>query len=599
MRHILGCAGVLLVLVAPTVRADTQVPLVAPESATDAGVAAAPESIPLVAPPEAPADAGALAPPPLAPSPSSPDAGLFVPSLSPPPADAGIFIPGQAPPPAADAGVFVPSGAGSASPPAPSGDFVKGELSTLLGADRLVDKFNRVGVSLGVNVIGGIYYALVEPQLDLHLFGVNFGLAVPLNFEVLDPHVSSTTGKFELTNHPGQLRPQDWATPQQYFRVLNYLTYGHKEDRLYVSVGQVYAETVGHGEIMRRYSPNIDINTTRVSAEVDAYNDYAGFEALTNDITRWNIVGGLAFVKPAAFFSSDDILRTLSIGATYVIDTQAPRTLAVVSYPGSGLLGCSCQPQEDANGNLITRNGAVSVGGVDAEIKVFKTQNVDIKPFVDYSHLFGGGGGLTAGALARINLGTETVHAFRFIAEGRYLGADYKPEYFDTFYEVDKYIYDAGIKRPAASYVGAPITNQPAPQTQYQLVTTGGAGFGSNRAGYYLEASYGVRGYIGATFALEGDSATNRKNFIAHLELPDLWIVQLFASYYKRDMTGFGDLTSLDTSTIILAGARIKLLPILFINLRAYQTYVFDSAASHDYISSQGVEGDVEFGYEF
>ena len=109
-----------------------------------------------------------------APTPATP---IFVPSLN---GDAGIFVPGTTPTGDADAGVFVPStnlAAGTAPATAvATGDFVKGDLSTLLGADRLVDKFNRVGVSLGVNVINGIYYALVEPQLDLHLFGVNFGL---------------------------------------------------------------------------------------------------------------------------------------------------------------------------------------------------------------------------------------------------------------------------------------------------------------------------------------------------------------------------------------------------------------------------------------
>jgi hypothetical protein len=362
----------------------------------------------------------------------------------------------------------------------------------------------------------------------------------------------------------------------------------------------VYAETLGHGEIMRRYSPNIDINTTRVSAEVDAYNDYAGFEALTNDITRWNLVGILGFVKPLAFVSDDSILRSLSIGATWASDFTAPQALSIQPFPNSGLLGCDCRPKEDGNGNLIIpKRGAVNLGGVDAEIKVVKTHNVDIKPYVDFSKLFGGGEGFTVGALGRFNLGEDPVHAFRLIAEGRYLSSRYKPEYFDTFYEVDKYIYDAGIARPAANYTGKPITNLPPPRTQYEMVTQGAPGFDQDRAGYYLEASYGVRGFLGATLALEGDSTTNRKNFIAHLELPDLWIVQLFASYYKRDMTQASDITSLDTSTIILAGARIKILPILFVNLRAYQSYVFDPVNTHDYLSTQGVEGDVEFGWEF
>ena len=66
-------------------------------------------------------------------------------------------------------------------------EFVKGDLSVYLGSDRLVAKKNRIGVSLGINQIGSVYYARVEPQLDLRFFDrkLAIGFGVPLDFFAL------------------------------------------------------------------------------------------------------------------------------------------------------------------------------------------------------------------------------------------------------------------------------------------------------------------------------------------------------------------------------------------------------------------------------
>ncbi len=211
---------------------------------------------------------------------------------------------------------------------APAHDFVKGELSTYLGSDRLSVKRNRIGVSAGVDFFKDTYYLLVEPQVDLRFFDakLGIGLGVPLRIEIFNfnDEGDSVIG----FSHAGRIRKEDWDSYHDYGRLLKYINFGKKEDNLYVNIGQRYATSLGHGEIMRRYAPNIDVDYPRVSAEVDAYNDYAGFEAFTNDVLEWNVLAALAFVKPLSFFHPDNLLaKTLSIGVTAAVDRNAPVAL--------------------------------------------------------------------------------------------------------------------------------------------------------------------------------------------------------------------------------------------------------------------------------
>ena len=503
--------------------------------------------------------------------------------------DAGLEPDAGQPALPADGGASAPDAGTAPEPSYP--DFVKGELSQYLGATRITVQGTRLGLGIGVNRETNILYTLLEPRFDLHLAGFGLGLAVPLNLEVYNANPDpAKPGSRIGTGHLGHFRKEDYQTARDFARVLQYLTYGKKEDHLYVNVGQIYAESLGHGEIMRRYQPNIDLDVVRIAAEVDAYNDYLGVELVTNDLLSATVLGGLLFVKPLALVSDNPTARSLSIGFTYAADRTAPSGLSIdtQSFAGSTLNGCGCAPRlrSDDGGktfHLVYGESAVNLWGVDAELKVLKTANVDLKPFIDYSHLVGGDGGLTLGLLGRFNFGVP-LQALRLVAELRYLGDRYRPEYFDTFYEVDRYIF-----------LDSPRGNLGLPQSQQQAAL---GGFGS-RAGYYLEVSYGMPGWFSTTIAIEGDTGGPAKNLIVHAELPKLFVLQLFGTYYKRGFTSFGSLGELDQNSVAFAGARVELLPILFINARAFQTFKLDTETTHTYQTTRGVEGDLELGWQF
>ncbi len=490
--------------------------------------------------------------------------------------DAGYMILTGEPPAEA-----IIEGADAGEPPGaepidPSANFVKGELSVFLGSDRLTVKNNRIGVSAGVDQFGSAYYLLVEPQVDLRFFDGKWGvgLGVPLRIELLSFERDAEGDPFRYL---GRIRTKDWDTFHDFGRLLKYVNFGRKEDNLYVNIGQRYASTIGHGTIQRRYAANIDIDYPRVSAEVDAYNDFGGFELFTNDILAWNQLAGIAFIKPLWFLKSDNLLvKSLSIGVSGGLDWDAPVKLRTNS------LGV----RQIADGRLLADSAPAGIVGFDVEMKVYKDDHIDVKPYVDYSFLVGGEGGLTLGALGRFNVGTSTVNAFRLVAELRILGSHYKPGYFDTFYEVERFIYDdAG--RNGFSFFDY--------RTKLDAILNGGLGA---RQGYYFEASWGIRNAVGVTLSLEGVSNSAAKNFVAHVELPLLSFLQVFGSFYKRRFGDFAEFGNLDEKTVLFAGARLKILPFFFLNGRVYKAFRMNPDVQR-YDNQLGFVIDAEVGYEF
>jgi hypothetical protein len=480
--------------------------------------------------------------------------------------------------PISDGGVLAPAAALEGERRDGKPEFVKGELSVYLGSDRLTVKNTRIGVSAGPDLFGGALYALIEPMVDLRFLDgkLGIGVGVPLRIELVNLNLANPVERI------GRLRTEDYDSFHDFGRVLKYVTFGRKEDNIYVSAGQRYASSVGHGAITRRYSPSIDTDYPRASAQVDMYNDYGGFELMTNDLLEWNQISGLAFIKPFSFFKPENLLlKTLSIGVTGAMDWKAPYTLSRIPT----------LRVTQANRLAITQVKPARLIGIDAEVKVFKSDAVDIKPYVDYSMLLDGDGGLTAGVLGRFNVGKEVVHAFRVVAEARFLGNRYAPSYFDTFYEIDRMAYlNADYREP-----GSP-TALYIPKHQFLLER----GLG-DRFGYYLEASWGIRNALGLTLAFEGTSNAPGKNFVAHLELPVLSFFQLFGSYYLRGVESFAELAQLGLfglKSIVFAGARLRVLPFLFINGRVYKTFRVNQTLER-YDNQFGFSVDLEIGYEF
>ncbi len=464
-----------------------------------------------------------------------------------------------------------------------SAEFIKGELANA-GSIRLVPHRSFVGARLGLLLIDRTVYATAAPKADLEFLQrrLRLGLEVPLNFEVFDIRSAANEGEAKAGfENAGTLRKQDYDEARDFVKFLRYLTYGKKEDRLFVNVGQLHAFTLGHGQVMRRYASNVDINQSRVGVQVDAYNDFGGFEVALADATRGNLFALLGFVKPLSFFSADPMARSFSVGVSWATDQRAPWALQRGPAIGTSTLGPVLV--DEANNPLVDTR-AINIYGVDAEVKLLKTDSVDLKTYGDFSLMEGAGSGIALGVLGRFNFRSESVvQLLRTRLELRTYESNFLPSYFDTLYEFQKYQF-SGRNRAFSADVA----------TRLNYIKNRS---GPRRYGFYLEATYSIPEWVAVAAAFESESEGEDRHLMLHVEVP-LRYLDLFATYHQRN---FAKLFTLGENDIVFAGARLQLLPVLFLNGRLQKSFAWDPAA-FDGLGSYGealnYQVDVEFGFE-
>lgn len=535
--------------------------------------------------------------------------------------------------------------------------FMKGELARL-GDVQLVNARTSFGVGLGLVAIDGIYYAVARPDVNVKLDRFSFGLGAPLRFQLLDLtnvdiFAGDPTG--DATAGLGSFRFADWDQIEDFLRPIRYLTYGKKEDNLYIDVNRIHAITLGHGQLMRRYQPNLDIDEDNLFAEVDAYGDYGGVEFMTGPFPLPRLLGALGFIKPLNIINAfspigDDnsylrqVASSWSIGGSYVADLNSPTSLDTRNNPADGRQ----QLIVDKANQFLWKNrdamaGAVVQGvGVDTEVKVLKLENVDVKVYGDYSHLFFpgdtgpdrsfqafDGGGYTLGGLMRVSFGEtplrriddedeetkagrkprakKAAHAFRVRLEGRTFSPTFLPSYFNTMYEVDRFQFGFNNDR-----VGLP--------TKIKYLADQASD--PWRVGYFTEASYAWVDVLGLTAAFEdayplgGNEPVRGKNLALHAESQGLGWLQVFASYHFRNFEPdeINKLFSFNSDQeIMFVGGRLQILPVMFLNVSAQRAFrvgfsqddVTTANADGQRFTSVGLQNawvsgfDVELGWQF
>ena len=98
--------------------------------------------------------------------------------------------------------------------------------------------------------------------------------------------------------------------------------------------------------------------------------------------------------------------------------------------------------------------------------------------------------------------------------------------------------------------------------------------------------------------AFETDSVGQDRHLMIHAEVP-LRYLDVFATYHQRNFTS---LFRLDDNDLIFAGARLQILPILFLNGRVQKSFEWNSAAFDglgSYAENFNYQVDAEFGFQF
>ena len=443
-------------------------------------------------------------------------------------------------------------------------DFIKGELGHA-GVILLVPKRSFIGIRIGALFQDETLYATIAPKADLRFLDgkLRLGLAVPFNFEIYSIAAAADAGEggggFQ---HAGRLREGDYDEARDYVKFLRYLTYGKKEDPLFLSVGQLHIATLGHGQIARRYAANVDVNQSRVGIELDAYGDFGGFEFFLANVTRGNVFGFLGFVKPLSFFREDPLSRSLSVGFTWATDQKAPWRLMRADPVGDAPVGSVLTEASNPLNPPRAETRSLNLFGFDAEIKVFRTTSTDLKTYLDLSFIDGAGNGVTAGVLGRFNFRTPSlIQLVRARFELRTYSSNYVPSYFDSLYEFQKFQFAPDLEATGPDF-----------DTKLRYVFERE---GSRRVGVYLEASYSLPDWLIVSAALSLDSAGDDRHLMLHAEIP-IRFLDVFVTYHQRN---FQRLFTFRDNDVLYAGGRLQLLPFLFINGRIQKTFSWDASA--------------------
>ncbi len=481
-------------------------------------------------------------------------------------------------------------------------DFIKGHLAHF-GTTQLLSRNSHIGIAAGPDFIGDQIFMRIDPGFAYYEWPVKFAFHLPLRFEV-----ATTNENDEIRFESFGFRKQDYDEPADFAKFIRFVTYGRKEERVYFSINSLRPATIGHGMVVNAYQPNIGINQSMTGLLFDAYNDYAGFQFQANDITFQNqVLGGLAFFKPASLFSDHWFAKGFSIGVEYLADLKAPRCIKSREYgdclrPNSLDVEASVLSADtffNEQGLPYVETTPVQAVGLSIETKVAKLdRTVDLKLYGTH-HTFtnaGGGSGSAIGGLARLNFGERWIAALRIRGELLMYNDGFLPGYFNSTYEADKYSFRTTAANQALSLTKfQSVFGDPDNGLQRPLDDT--------RYGIRAEASFGLfkedrtNKKLAGLLSFQDGTGENDTDISIHAEVPFLEIVEVFATYTRTHMKDMMELFQSDfmsaPNAMFLAGARVQVLPIFFINA-SYARRFQPTSASDDNVLNSLVDVDAD-----
>jgi hypothetical protein len=244
-------------------------------------------------------------------------------------------------------------------------------------------------------------------------------------------------GDFNLRDLNNDGKPDTWTTWYDWLYKLQYVSYAEPGDPIYGLVGEFNSYYMGYGMLVRDFNndlfkPYILQRGLLFDFDAGAVNfPYIGVATLSNDVLDWDVIGARLFVKPFAGLQSP-LLSQLEFGGTFVTDLD----------PLQQYSSMDVGPPSDNPAST-----PVTTFGIDAGLPLVQNDDMDVMAYVDWGAVSGRGQGISAGADLRYAW-------FRLLAELRFLGSQYVPHYFDSFYWVERpYKYD-GLALLNDSYFG-------------------------------------------------------------------------------------------------------------------------------------------------
>lgn len=275
--------------------------------------------------------------------------------------------------------------------------FGTGFAQTMPGA--AADSGSSFTGGLGLTLIDGEPYFVLSFTPELRFSKLGVGLDVTL-----------------LMNNDG-LRKEEWKPASKMVRLVRYVSWGNRADKFYTRVGALDATTLGNGFLMNNYNNRVDDLTRKIGMELNLKFPWGdaptmfGLQSMVSNFNRSEVYGFRGFVCPLSG-TSIPIIKGFEVGATVVSDA-------------------------DPDQNSATKD-AVTAFGADLGLPIINTSILGSRIYYDYGQIKDFGHGNAVGISALISFPGNVVTLGAKL-EQRFLGQRFIAQYFDRFYEVDRF----------------------------------------------------------------------------------------------------------------------------------------------------------------
>ncbi|OGQ89901.1 MAG: hypothetical protein A2289_09320 [Deltaproteobacteria bacterium RIFOXYA12_FULL_58_15] len=225
----------------------------------------------------------------------------------------------------------------------------------------------------------------------------------------------------------GNSLAEQWSDAHDFTKLLSKVSYGQPESRFYLDVGRTASATLGQGQLLRNYTPNIvsPVLPSFVS-EPDALSlsfagevDEGGAELFVDDLFRPQVAAVRLATRPLHHLRlGGEFFRALELSATYAVDSNAPN-------------------EPTASGGFT--RARVHGLGMTAQLPLL-TGDLGLEVYGDCSGLVYPQGAAMGGAVGTsfaADLGGGR-HRLRSRFELRVSGASFLPSYFDATYRINR-----------------------------------------------------------------------------------------------------------------------------------------------------------------
>jgi len=372
----------------------------------------------------------------------------------------------------------------------------------------------------------------------------------------------------------GDIRDKDWDEGSDFFRIgrcvrMDFssrrryereqglcLPWDVHRDDYYMSLrmGPVSDFDLGHGTLLRAYNNNLDPDHYQAGVIGDLqFHQFVHSKLIIDNVTRPELIGATFSLQPFAYEADQTAQRfefrhNFRLQVTAVSDLGAP--VDVRTAFGEALT--------DEAGNLLYRRRPVTAVGADLRYRFVFGEQIELEARADWNWLVDHGMGGHAQVWWIYNH-PDRIYSVRGLGEFRYLQDDYIPNYFDSFYFIQRQQY--GLSPGAQRQVDAILTDEDGvfttkqeylaalPGGDWKMGVLGGVQFEAYRgSGDDRRTAVRARLFLSDVFGRSDDG-----QFLVTLEVPRLNDhIDVYAMFARQNFDDLVDIFSLDNTLIKL-----------------------------------------------